>query len=84
MAETSFMQVQNLIDRLTPLDQVRLIEYISTRIEKVISINQSVATKQINDRDNAWSDFFRIGDELLKGDLPKSDTLTSTLLSMRR
>jgi hypothetical protein len=84
MAEPSFLQVQNLIDRLTPLDQVRLMEYISLRIEKVISAISSPTTDQAAERDDAWVDFFRIGDELLKGELPKSDTLTSTLLSMRR
>ena len=84
MAETLFIQVQYLIDRLTPHDQVRLMEYISSRIEKVISSISSTSTVKAIERDEAWADFFRIGDELLENDLPKSDTLTSTLLSMRR
>ena len=84
MAETLFIQVQHLIDRLTPHDQVRLMEYISSRIEKVISSISSTSTVKAIERDEAWADFFRIGDELLENDLPKSDTLTSTLLSMRR
>ena len=84
MAEASFLQAQHLIDRLTPLDQVRLMEYISSQIEKVISAISLPTTVKAIERDDAWADFFRVGDELLNSDVPKSDTLTSTLLSMRR
>ena len=75
MADPKLIQVQNLIDHLSPLDQVRLMEYISARIEKIISSDEG---------EKAWSDFFRIGGEIMKSDVPKSATLTSTLLSMRR
>ncbi len=84
MAESSFLHVQHLIDRLTPLDQVRLMEYIAFRIEKVISAISSPTTVKTIESDGAWENLFQIGDELMKDDSSKSDTLTSTLLSMRR
>ena len=84
MPETLIVKVQQLIDRLTPLDQVRLMEYISSRIAMVISSIPSPANANTVEIDDAWATFFKIGNELLKSDVPKSDTLTSTLLSMRR
>ena len=84
MADPKLIQVQNLIDHLSPLDQVRLMEYISARIEKIISTMSTPEIITSDEGEKAWSDFFRIGGEIMKSDVPKSATLTSTLLSMRR
>ena len=84
MAETQLMKVQHLIDRLTPIDQVRLMEYLSLRIEKVISSITNPSNVKTVPQNDAWTDFFTIGNELMQSDVPKSSTLTSTLLSMRR
>ncbi len=82
--EPSIAQVQHLVDKLSPIDQAHLLEYLSTRIAKAdFSISSSTNVKSTG-RGAAWDEFFRVGDELLKGDKPKSETLTSTLLSMRR
>ncbi len=84
MSEMLFIQIQHMIDRLTPLDQVKLMEYISSRVERVISsISPPTIVKAI-ESDEAWTNFFKIGDELLKCDMPESESMTSTLLSMRR
>lgn len=84
MAETSLSQIQNLVDSLTPLDQVKLMEYISSQIEHVLSSTAPVSDEDIIPPEKAWAHFFDVGLELLKSDVQKSDTLTSTLLAMRR
>jgi hypothetical protein len=77
-------QVQRLVDQLTPLDQLHLLEYLISRIARIVVSSQStpsVLTRSIKD---AWQEFFRIGDELAASDTPERSTLTATVLAMRR
>jgi hypothetical protein len=42
MAESTLVQVRHLVDELSPLEQVRLLEYLTPRIVHAISSQQAV------------------------------------------
>jgi hypothetical protein len=82
MGKTTLDQVQRLVDDLTPLDQVRLLAYLTPRIaQTVAAMYPSTSTL---DQATAWGEFFRIGDALTTGDKPEAETLTSAVVTMRR
>ena len=68
MADTTLDQVQQLVDQLTPLEQVRLLEYLASKRASL----------------DAWAEFLRLGDALAAGDPGTGDTLTASVLAMRR
>lgn len=83
MEDTTLDQVQHLVDQLTPLDQVRLLEYLTPRIAQVVA-SISPSSNSLPTHADAWKEFFRIGDALAAGDKPGMETLTSAVLTMRR
>ena len=83
MSTTTFHQVQHLIDQLTPLEQVRLLEYLTPRIVQAVETIQPVAI-QGKTLSETWQAFFLLGDELAKSDKPTTLTLTQTVQEMRR
>lgn len=88
MPTVTLDQVQHLIDQLSPLEQVRLLEYLTPRIVKAGP--EGAPTAQPVTQDNAvtlteaWQAFFRIGDALAATDRPELPTLTQTVQTMRR
>ena len=66
-----------------PEDKIKYLERLieSWRWEGVGSDPQA---RRSDTLDQAWEQFFRIGDALAEKDTPDGDTLTSTVLSMRR
>ena len=80
MTETLFDEARRLADRLSPLDQMRLMEYILPRIAHAVSSSQSTPMSHTD----AWRDFFRIGNEVAASDAPETETLTAVVLAMRR
>ncbi len=84
MTETSIMEIQHLIDRLSPVDQAHVLKYLSKRIAAVVSSITSSGKDNVMNHESAWAKLFRIGDELIESDTARTETLTSTLLSMRR
>ena len=83
MPDTTFNQIRNLVNQLTPVDQARLLEYLTSRIAGLVKSGQFVNSTGSALKD-AWKDFFRIGEEIESGDTLEAATLTSTLISMRR
>lgn len=84
MENTTLDQVQRLVDHLTPLDQVRLLAYLTPRIARsVASVYPAMSTSAPSNA-AAWKEFFRIGDMLAASDRPESQTLTTAVLTMRR
>lgn len=82
MMDTTLNQVQNLVNQLTPIDQVRLLEYLTSRIADFVKANQYTESHaSIHD---TWREFFRIGEEVESSDSPDMATLTSAVTSMRR
>lgn len=84
MPVTTLEEAQRLVDRLTPLDQVRLLEYLIPRIARAVASAQSAGPAASDTDANAWRDFFRLGEALAKPDSPGSETMTAAVLSMRR
>ena len=80
MTEPTLDKVQSLADQLSPLDQVRLLEHLIPRIARVVSSSHSTPASNTD----AWREFFRLGDELVASDTREMDTLTATVLAMRR
>jgi hypothetical protein len=83
MADTTYNQVRNLVNQLTPIDQARLLEYLTSRIAGLVKSGQFTNTTASASRD-AWKNFFRIGEEIESSDSLDAATLTSTLISIRR
>jgi hypothetical protein len=75
-------EVQRLVDELSPLEQVRLLEYLAPRIGRAVA--SMAALESGSEQAATWAQFFRIGDRLASGDRPGSETLTAALLAMRR
>jgi hypothetical protein len=83
MVNDSLTQAQHLIDRLTPLDQVRLLAYLTSRIARLVEALPPTPPPPASGA-AAWQEFFRLGDSLAATDKPESPTLTTTILTMRR
>jgi hypothetical protein len=76
-------QVQQLVDQLTPLEQVRLLEYLTPRLVRAIANARTPQSAAEPVHTDAWQEFFRIGDALAATDKQDTDTLTATVLMMR-
>jgi hypothetical protein len=84
MGNATLNQVQNMVDHLTPLDQARLLAYLSSRMTRIVTSIYSATLPSTSGSEVEWSEFFRIGDALAAGDRPESPTLTAAVLTMRR
>jgi len=84
MTTTTLEYVQRLIDKLTPLEQVRLLEYLTPRIVRAVATRQSTSVANGSTLSEAWQAFFRVGDALTASDQPQMPTLTETVQMMRR
>jgi len=84
MAEALLVQAQQLINHLSLVDQARLMEYLSSRMEAAILSISSPATMKSVDQDDPWQEFFKAGDALGSNTPERSATMTSALLVMRR
>jgi len=84
MTTTTLEQVQRLVDRLTPLEQVRLLEYLTPRIVQAVADVQPDQSILKPAYTAAWQEFFRAGDALAATDKPDLTTLTAAVIDMRR
>jgi hypothetical protein len=84
MNNTTLEQVQQLVDHLTPLDQVRLLTYLTPRIAQLVESVYPATPNLTPNNGMACKAFFQIGDELTASDTPESQTLTAAVLMMRR
>jgi len=76
--------IQRLVDQLTPLEQARLLEYLTPRIVRAVATQQLVTKANGATVSEAWQRFFQIGDALVVGDQPNLPTFTQTVQLMRR
>lgn len=83
MSNAILEQVQQMVDQLSPLDQVRLLEYLTPRIMRAVE-SAHPPTSEDPPLADAWREFFRIGDAIAALDTPESETLTAAVLAMRR
>ena len=78
------LEAQKAADRLEPIEQVRLLEYITQQVERFLGSLASTTKDAVNRNASSWSAFFEAGDRLLADDASNDCSLTQTLLSMRR
>ncbi|MCK6622457.1 MAG: hypothetical protein HUU32_09970 [Calditrichaceae bacterium] len=84
MPHMTLEEVQHLVDRLTPLEQAQLMEYISFRIARAMASREPAQSGASSHDGQAWKKFFEIGDALMASDAPELETLTTSVLKMRR
>ncbi len=85
MTEVLLAQAQQLVNRLSLLDQARLMEYLSFRIEAtIVSTSSSSSMVKNVEQDDPWEEFFKAGDVLMSNAPERMETMTSALLAMRR
>jgi hypothetical protein len=84
MADSTLAQAQQLVDQLTPHDQVRLLAYLTTRLAQVVSALPPTPGAIPPEPADVWETFFQLGDMLAATDSPERETLTAAVLAMRR
>jgi hypothetical protein len=82
MSMNTLEQVKSLINQLTPFEQEELLDYLKPRLAQTLAITQPNASRE--ELDAAWQEFFKVGDEIAANDNANSETLTQSLLNMRR
>jgi hypothetical protein len=82
MTDKTLDQAQRLVDQLTPVEQVRLLAYVASRVAQVFPPSSTPANRP--EAVDAWERFFEVGDELAATDTPECGTLTAAVLAMRR
>jgi hypothetical protein len=83
MASATLDQVQQLVDQLSPLEQAKLLEYLTPRIARALTQQAPTSATNVQHQD-AWAELFRIGDTIAASGTTDVPTLTSAVLSMRR
>lgn len=84
MADNKLAQAQQLVDQLTPHDQVCLLAYLTTRLAQVITTLAPTPGGISPETPDVWDTFFQLGDMLAATDTPEHETLTAAVLAMRR
>lgn len=84
LAESTLTQVQRLVERLSPAEQARLLSMLALRISGMMTSTSSSIPGSPAAPEQAWEEFFRLGDKLADSDIQESDTLTAAVLAMRR
>lgn len=84
MADSRLAQVQQLVDQLSPHEQVRLLAYLTTRLAQVVTALPPTPGGISSETSDAWETFFQLGDMLAATDTPEPGTLTAAVLAMRR
>jgi hypothetical protein len=84
MSPTTLEEAKQLADHLDPLDQVRLIQYLVSRLGSAVADTHAAAPASSGEQSDAWEEFLRLGEELARRDRPEQSTLTESLLASRR
>ena len=84
MADDNLAQAHQLVDQLTPHDQVRLLAYLTTRLARVITALPPTPGGTLAEPADVWETFFQLGEMLAATDIPERETFTAAVLAMRR
>ena len=82
MAAATLDQVQHLVDQLSPLEQVKLLEYLASRIVRAMAQQPATPAPPAH-YEGAWAELFRLGNAIAASEITTSATLTSTVSAMR-
>jgi hypothetical protein len=84
MAESRLTQVQQLVESLSPSEQVYLLSTLALRISGMMTSTSSPVSVAPESAAEAWKEFFRPGDTLAVSDTQESGALMAAVLAMRR
>ena len=84
MVSTNYLHEQQIVGQLNLRDQARLLEYLSFRLAQAVALREPETTPAHVTPATAWQEFFRVGDDLRRTDRPDMETLTTTVIEMRR
>ena len=84
MPQRTLEQAQQLVDALTPQEQVRLLAYLTARVAQVVLALPPPMPSAPPVAPDPWDTFFQLGEALMATDTPTGDTLTTAVLAMRR
>jgi hypothetical protein len=84
MADCRLAQAQQLVDQLTPHDQVRLLAYLTKWLAQVVTALPPTPGGISSESSDVWETFFHLGEMLAATDTPERETLTAAVLAMRR
>ena len=84
MVSHTYLHVQQLVTQLSPHDQARLLEYLSSRMAYMVSLLSSESSPTPPPQATTWDEFFRVGNGVMNSDTSDSQTLTNTVVMMRR
>lgn len=84
IADSTLAQAQQLVDQLTPHDQVRLLVYLTTRLAQVVTALPPTPGGTSPEISDIWETFFQLREMLAATDTPEREALTAAVLAMRR
>lgn len=86
MNAITFSYVQSLVDQLSPLDQARLIQYLTPKITHTVATAYREPSTNMGSAEarDAWERLFEIGDSLNVLASVSDETLTETIQQIRR
>ena len=84
MTNSTLAQAQQLVDQLTPHEQVCLLAYLTTRLAQVVTALPPTPIGTSPETSDIWETFFQIVEMLAATDTPERETLTAAVLAMRR
>ena len=84
MSTNTVSQIEQLIDQLSPLEQTRLLEYLSLQLRKTVASLQPPPIVSEDSLPNQWETLFRIGDNMSSLPGYGEETLTQSVTTLRR
>ena len=84
MADSTLAQAQQLVDQLSPPDQVWLLAYLTTRLAQVVSVLPPTPGGTSTETLDLWETLFQLGESLAATDTPERETLMAAVLARRR
>lgn len=84
MAESTLNQVQRLVEELSPHEQAHLLASLALRMAQAVTSPSHPAAVTSPEPGEAWEEFFRLGEALAHSETSAAETLTATVLAMRR
>jgi len=84
MAESTLNQIQRLVEQLSPHEQAQLLASLALRMAQAVTAASHPASSTSPEPREAWKEFFRLGEALAATDTPTAETLTASILEMRR
>lgn len=80
MASMTFELVQQLVDRLTAVEQAQLVAYLAPKLAGAMSEKAGATEVQAA----TWAEFFSAGDALQDDPSAAGQSMTEAVISMRR